>query len=208
MVNDDYKNNVDVLTLQEMRWIGTRIMDEGRHVIFYSGHHKKHEFGVGFLVNNRIKDSIIGFIPINHMLCIARIAGIFFNYSIINAHAPVEDADDEEKDDFYDALAKAYKECPRHDIKVLVRDMNAQVGRDSICEPNIGRHDLCDDTNGDGSHVVDFALTHNLVGRTLFIPKKIHKGSRRTPNGNAINQIDRTLTDARRQVRSAACESI
>jgi hypothetical protein len=85
-------------------------MDKGRHVILYSAHQKKHEFGVGFLVNNRIKDSITGFVPINHRLCIIRIARIFFNYSIIKAHAPVEDADDEKKDDFYDALAKAYRE--------------------------------------------------------------------------------------------------
>jgi hypothetical protein len=49
-------------------------------------------------VNNRIKKLIIGFIPINHMLCTLRIAGRFFNYSIINAHAPVEDADDGKKD--------------------------------------------------------------------------------------------------------------
>jgi hypothetical protein len=102
---------------------------------------------VGFLVNNRIKNLIIGFTPINPRLCIIQIAGRFFNYSIINAHAPVEDANDEKKDDFYEVLTKTYKEIPRIDIKVLGRDMNAQVGRDSICEPNIGRYSLHDDTN-------------------------------------------------------------
>jgi hypothetical protein len=44
-------------------------------------------------VNNRMKNSIIGYISINHRLCITRTAGRFFNYSITNAHAPVEDAD-------------------------------------------------------------------------------------------------------------------
>jgi hypothetical protein len=71
---------------------------------------------VGFLVNNRIKKSIIGFIPINHRLCTLRIAGRFFNYSNINSHAPVEDADEGKKEPFYEALTKAYTECPRHDI--------------------------------------------------------------------------------------------
>jgi hypothetical protein len=37
------------------------------------------------------------------------VAGRLFNYSIINAHAPVEDADDIKKDAFYEALTKAYK---------------------------------------------------------------------------------------------------
>jgi hypothetical protein len=103
----------------------------------------------------------------------------------------------EKKDDFYEVLTKTYKECPRHDIKVLVRDMNAQVGRDSICKSNIVRYNPHDDTNDNGSRLVDFALAHNLVvGGTLLIHKKIHNGSWRTPGGNAIIQIDHILIDA------------
>jgi hypothetical protein len=95
MGKDKYKNSVNVLAVQEMRWTGTRIIDKGRHVILDIGYQKKHEFGVGFLVNNRMKGSITGFIPINHRQCVIRIAGLFFIYSIINAHVPVEDVDDE-----------------------------------------------------------------------------------------------------------------
>jgi hypothetical protein len=78
MGRSEYKNSVDVLTVQEMRLIGIGIMDKENHVLLYSGHQKKHEFGVGFIVNNRIKKSIIGFIPINHRLCTLRIVGRFF----------------------------------------------------------------------------------------------------------------------------------
>jgi hypothetical protein len=75
-----------------------------------------------------------------------------------------------------------FKECPRHDITILVGDMNPQVGRDSICEPNIGRYGPHDDTNDNGSHLVDFALAHNLlIGGILFVHKKIHKGTWKTP---------------------------
>jgi hypothetical protein len=41
--------------------------------------------------------------------------------------------------------------------------MNAQVGRVAISEPNNGRYGLHDDTNDNGSRLVDFALAHNLV---------------------------------------------
>jgi hypothetical protein len=102
------------------------------------------------------------------------------------------------KDGFYEACTKAYRECPRHNIKVSVGDMNAQVGRDSIRRPNIGRHGLHDDTNDDGSRLVDCALAHDLVvGGTLFIHKKIHKGTWRTPDGNTINQVDHIWIDDR-----------
>jgi hypothetical protein len=90
----------------------------------------------------------------------------FFNCTIISAHAPVEDAGDGKKDAFYEA----YEECPRHDIKILVWDMNAEIGRDSMREPNIGRYGLHDGTNDSGSHLVGFALAHNLIiGGTLFV---------------------------------------
>jgi hypothetical protein len=53
-------------------------------------------------------------------LCTLRIAGRFFNYSIINAHAPAEDADDGKKYVFYEAVTKAYKGRSRHDINILI----------------------------------------------------------------------------------------
>jgi hypothetical protein len=143
MGKNKYENSVDVLSVQEMRWIGTGIVDKGKNVILHSGHQTKHEFGVGFRVNNRIKNAIIGLTPINNRLCITRRAGRFFNYSIINAHAPVENAGDEKKKMiFMRHLTKAFKECPGHGMKVLAGDVDAQVGRDSICKPNIGRWSL------------------------------------------------------------------
>jgi hypothetical protein len=54
MGKDEYKNIVDVLAIQEVRWTGNGIVDKENHVILYSGHQKKREFGVGFLANNRI----------------------------------------------------------------------------------------------------------------------------------------------------------
>jgi len=54
--------------------------------------------------------------------------------------------------------------------------MNAQVGRDSIREPNIGRYGLHYDTNDNGSRLVDFSLAHNLViGGTLYIKRSIRE---------------------------------
>ena len=50
-------------------------------------------------------------------MCWLRIRGKFFNYSIINVHAPTEDKSDIEKDVFYDELRKLYDACPKHDVK-------------------------------------------------------------------------------------------
>jgi hypothetical protein len=62
---NEYSNSVDVLALQDMKCTGTGIKDKGNHVILYGGHQTKQEFGAGFLVDHRIKNSIIGFTPIS-----------------------------------------------------------------------------------------------------------------------------------------------
>jgi hypothetical protein len=59
MGRDEYKNSVDVLAIQEMRWTGNGVMDKENRVLLYSGHQKKHEFRVGFLVSNRIKNRLL-----------------------------------------------------------------------------------------------------------------------------------------------------
>jgi exonuclease III len=96
----EFKHKIDVLTLQEIRWTRTGILGKSKHVMLYSGHQKKHEFGVGFLVNNRVKPTIISFEPVSHRICVLRIAGGFFNYTLINVYGPTKDSDEEERRTF------------------------------------------------------------------------------------------------------------
>jgi hypothetical protein len=68
--------------------------------MLYSGHQKKHEFWVGFLVNNRVKPTIISIEPVSHRICVLRTAGGFFNYTLINVYGPTKDSDEEERRTF------------------------------------------------------------------------------------------------------------
>jgi exonuclease III len=147
-----------VLALQEIRWTGTGILEKRKHVMLYSGHQKKHEFGVGFLVNNAVKLTINGFEPVSHRICVLRIAGRFLHYNLINVNGPTEDSDEEEKENFYDVLNKVYKKYPRHDVKIILGDMNAQVGKDLVCERNVGKYEVHEKTNDNGSRLIDFAI--------------------------------------------------
>ena len=58
------------------------------------------------------------------------------------SHAPTEDKNDTTKDDFYDKLEVLYNRCPRSDIKMLVGDFNAKVGREGIFGPTVRKHYL------------------------------------------------------------------
>jgi hypothetical protein len=61
----------------------------------------KREFEVAFIVNKEMKTNILGFTPIRERICRLHVKTRFFNLSVINVHAPMEDKDETEKDEFY-----------------------------------------------------------------------------------------------------------
>jgi hypothetical protein len=101
-----------------------------------------HEFGTAFLVDSKFNDMVKNFTPINERLCVIRIKGRFFNYSLINIFAPTIDSDVKAKDEFYEQLERAYTACPNHDMKLVMGDANAKVGRETVHQPTIGKHSL------------------------------------------------------------------
>jgi hypothetical protein len=72
------------------------------------------------------------FKAISTRICNLRIKQKFFNYTIINIHAPTEVLAEEERKRFQDPLRKTYQEIPCYDVKIVIRDMNAQVGKEEI----------------------------------------------------------------------------
>lgn len=105
----------------------------------------------------RTRQRIIGFMPINERLCILRVKGKFFNMSLINIHAPTEDKVDEDKELFYEELENAYDSCRANDIKIVIGDINAKIGKEEIYQEYIGRFSLHEETNDNGCRVINFA---------------------------------------------------
>jgi exonuclease III len=144
------KVQMDLVALQEIRWLGNGTLEKKNCVIFYSRNPKRHVLGVGFYVNTRFLPNILRFEPVSDRLCSIRVCGKFRNYSIINVHAPTEDKDDEEKDKFYLELETIYSRCPKHDIKMVLGDFNAKIGKEGNNYPYAGRNGLHDESNGKG----------------------------------------------------------
>ena len=183
---------IDITCIQEMRWVGKGTIERKDCTVFYSCHEKEHRLGVGFIVSNRIKCNVINFEAINERLCKIRIKGKFFNYSIINIHAPTEDKEDNDKDSFYELLNKVYDSCPKHDVKMVIGDANAQVGKEQEFCPTIGRNSIHETTNNNGERLIDFAASRNqIIGSTMFNHKKIHLATWSSPGKTYFNQIDR-----------------
>jgi hypothetical protein len=91
------------------------------------------------------------------ILCWIRVRGKFRDYSIINAHAPTEDKDDEEKDNFYLEPKTVYSQRPKHDIKTVLGDCNAKLGKEENNYPHAGSNGFHEECNGNGHKLVQFA---------------------------------------------------
>jgi hypothetical protein len=110
----------------------------------------------------------------------------------------IEDKSDESKDSFYEELEQVFDHFPRYNMKILLRDLNANVGRENIFKPTIGNESLHQDSNDNRVRIVNFATFKNLVVKsTMFPHRNIHKCTWTSPDGQTHNQIDHILIDRR-----------
>ena len=119
----------DVVTLQEVCWKGSMVRTFQDDHAIYQSCGNTHELGTAFIVMGEMRKRVIGWWPISPRMYRLRIKGRFFNISIINVHRPHLGSTEDDKDEFYAHLEREYDRCPKHDIKIVIGDFNAQVAR-------------------------------------------------------------------------------
>ncbi|XP_058840098.1 craniofacial development protein 2-like [Topomyia yanbarensis] len=168
-----------------------------RYHLYYSGGERA-EHGVGFIVIGKQMKRVIRWKPINDRICVLRIKGKFFNYSLISIYVPTNEKPDDTKDAFYESLDKAYRDCPRKEVKIVIEDANAHVGREQFLYPIIGTQSLHSATNDNGLRLVTFAAARRMaINSTYFACKDIRKHTWRHAIGSTYSQIDHVLVDER-----------
>jgi exonuclease III len=130
-INELKKYKIAIVAIQETRWnkYTPQAFTSNGYNIYTSSLANNRGFGTAFLVDSKFNHMVINFTPINECLRVIRIKGRFFNYSLINIHAPTNDSKEEAKDQFYEQLERAYATHPSLDVKLVMRDANAQVSQ-------------------------------------------------------------------------------
>lgn len=194
---DNY--NLDILGISEARWTGFgKIKTVDDKTILYSGAEDKHERGVALILGKKAVESLIGWEPISDRIIKARFFSKFIKMTIIQVYAPTNDSEESEKDHFYDQLQQSVDKVEKHDLLIVMGDLNAKVGQ-KICEDErslgneaVGRR------NENGEIFVSFCEVNNLViGGTKFKHKEIHKITWKSPDGRTKNQIDHIAINGR-----------
>jgi len=132
--------------------------------VFFSGKSNgKHENGVGFIIEASLSKLLKKFEPNNDRICYIVLTGKIFDTVIIKCFAPTETADCELKDQFYDDLDRVLDNIPRENIKIVVGDFNAQVGRENIFKPIVGKESLHQESNNNGMRLISLCTDKGLV---------------------------------------------
>jgi hypothetical protein len=85
-------------------------------------------------------------------------------------HAPCKDTSDDIKDSFYEELGRVFDQFPRYNMKILLGDFNAKVGREDIFKPTIGNESSHEISNDNEVRVVNYATSKNLVATKHHVP--------------------------------------
>ena len=142
---------LQIVALKEIRWKRYGHIRKKDYSLYYScnadstGH-----FGTGFLVKKEIEKNILGFEPYNARMCKLRIKGKYHNVSLICVHAPTEDSDNTVKEQFFEELQKIQDCIPKHDVIVLLGDMNAKIGLENAYSSVTGKYSLHKESNSNG----------------------------------------------------------
>ncbi|VDO86023.1 unnamed protein product [Schistosoma margrebowiei] len=98
--------------------------------------------------------------------------------NLIQCYAPTNESNDDIKDRFYERLQSIIEKCPRNDLTILMKDLNARVAIDDTgYEDVMGQHGL-GERNENGERFVNLCAFNKLViGGTIFSHKHMHKAT-------------------------------
>jgi exonuclease III len=128
-IMENYK--IELLAIQETKQTGIFIKEMGEYLFFNSGNENR-KLGVGFLVSKKLQSEITEFKAVTNRLCKIRMRGRYRKISIINVHCPTEEKEYEEKEKFYEEIEKVYNGIPKYDVKMIIGDFNAKIGKEEI----------------------------------------------------------------------------
>ena len=183
-----------ILGVCETRWTGAgKVHLTTGEMVLYSvlvGDDAPHEKGVALILSKEAGKSLKEWEPISERIIFARFESKCQNTTIIQVYAPTNEAEEEEKEDFYHQLQSAYNNRKARDLTMVIGDLNAKVGSDNRnWEASMGTHGGV--INENGEMFCDSCVSNGLVIRgTLFLHKKSHKLTWRSPDGITENQID------------------
>jgi hypothetical protein len=175
-----------ILGVQEVRW-DRDSTERAEDCTFFNGEQNEdHQLGTIFFIHKRMSAvKTVDFISVGMLYII--LSSHWYNIIVLNVHSPCEDATDDIKDSLYEDLGCVLDQFPRYDMKILVDDLNANVGKEDILKLTIGNGSSHEISNDNGDRAENFVTF--VVRSTMFHHCNIHKYTCTSPEGKTHIQI-------------------
>ena len=91
--------------------------------------------------------------------------------TVTQVYAPTNEASEDEKDEFYKQLQEIFTDYHRHDLIVLMCDLNAKVGKDNKSRDVLGKQGV-ETIIDNGERICDLCSTNGIVVTLTLFPHK------------------------------------
>ena len=200
LVREFQNYGLDILGVCEARWTGSgqKALASGLTILYsgrLDGHHTE---GVALIVSREKGRTLIEWKPSGPRLLKARFNSKYTKLTVIVCYAPTEDAEEADKDAFYDKLQAVTNEVPTLDLVMVLGDLNARPGNNNIGRDRVmGKHGI-GTINDNEERLCHFCEENNMViGGTLFQHRDVHKTTWTSPSGTTKSQIDHILINGK-----------
>ena len=96
-------------------------------------------------------------------MCYLRLKAKWFSSTLINIHAPNNEKTEEIKEEFYNLIQQNINQIANSYIKIILGDFNSKAGKEDIYKPTIGNESLHNETNNNGTKMIQFAISKGLM---------------------------------------------
>lgn len=162
LVKETERLRLGIVALQEIRWVEKGSLEVESTTLFYGRCDNRRQCGSGFAVHKYLVLAIKDFKVINSRLTVLILEAKWFKIAFVSAHAPTEEKNDEEKEEFYSLLETSLEDIHRGYMIIVLGDFNAKIGREEYFRPTIGLHSLHQTSNNNGCRLIDLATGKGL----------------------------------------------
>ena len=146
------------------------------------GRHPSEEMGVAIMVNERVRNAVLGCNLINNRMISVCFQGEPFNITVIQAYAPTSNAEETEVEQFYEDLQDFLELTPKKDVLFIIGDWNVKVGSQEI--PGVTGKFGLGIWNEAGQRLTEFCQENALVTANPFFQqhkRRLHVDITRWP---------------------------